>query len=98
MVRQLRWPWLPRVLRWLSLLVAAGLVAMVSLSPHLADTIPPHKLLRLFAQDAVLRRSAIAAAIGLAVSAFIFFKSPPRSPLQSYQAPRGSSPGDVIGA
>ena len=99
---RLLFPWLPGVLRRLSLLTAGGLVALVFLSPLVDNGNEPvgglWKLLHLFAHDATLRRSALASAVGLTVSAFVFFRSPPRSPLESYPSPRSRPPSDVVGA
>jgi hypothetical protein len=73
-----RRPWLPRLLFPASLFAAALLFALVLLSPLVdnAET-SPHgwgRLLALFARDAAVRRTAIASALGLAVTAGVFFR------------------------
>jgi hypothetical protein len=64
--------WLPRFLFSLSLALATILFLLVALAPLLDNGAV--YLLALFAQDAVLRRTAIASAIGLAATAAIFFR------------------------
>lgn len=64
---------LPRLLYWLTLLAAAGLMLLVWLAPSLPTSV---RLLELFATDAVVRQTALASAIGLTVTALVFFKQP----------------------
>ena len=81
--------WLRRWLFRCSLMFAAVLAALVVVAPWLAgdSAAPaPSRLLTLFGHDATLRRTALAGAAGLAVTAFIFFQPagrvarPPRRP------------------
>ena len=98
----LRFPWLPGLLRRLSLLIAGILFCLVFVAPLVdngaGQTSGWNSFLALFARDGAVRASALASAIGLTVTAFVFFRSPPRSPLDSYASPRGRPPTDVVGA
>ncbi len=80
-----RWAW-----RWLFRLTcaaAAALALLVVLAPWLEGWAEPGsrwgRVLALFAQDATLRRTSLASAAGLVVTAYVFFL-PTRS--------RGDSP------
>src|SRR5262245_3931111 len=64
---------LPRLLYWFALLAAAGLVLLVWLAPSLPTGV---RLVELFATDVVVRRTTLASAIGLTVTALVFFKQP----------------------
>lgn len=86
---------LPGVFFWLCLVCAVVLVALVLVAPPLegrSEFVPDgaRPLVRLFAQDATVRQTAIASALGLVVTAFAFFRGPYLRP------PR--APTDVIGA
>ncbi len=85
---------LPAFLFTLCLALASGLTAVVIAAPFLDGvSLPgeiPDRVLRLFARDVALRRTALASAAGLTVTAFIFFRPPYGRP------PR--SPTDVVGA
>jgi hypothetical protein len=79
-----------------NLILAIALFILVVLTPWLSTGI---RLLDLFAHDGTVRRTALAAAIGLTVTAFVFFQASPtssRSPT-SKVAPR-QSPTNVVGA
>jgi hypothetical protein len=83
---------------WGTWAAALALILLVFLSPSL-DNRDEHprgwqRGVAVFARDAAMRRTAIASAIGLAVTACVFFRSPrvPRPPDPS----RASGP--VIGA
>lgn len=84
MFTQLREIWIPRFLFGLCVGVALLLLLAVLLCPMLAsDHTPPgdvQRLLSLFAGDAVVRRTAIAAAIGLLVTACVFFRPAVKKP------------------
>jgi len=92
------WRWrrrLPRLLFWLCLICAAVLVALVLATPALDGSsawLPEgaRPVVRLFAQDATVRQTAVASALGLVVTGFAFFRGPYLRP------PR--APTDVIGA
>jgi hypothetical protein len=75
--------------RWLFrgfLAVAAGLVGLLIVAPWLDTDTPegiPARLVGLFGHDKALRRTCLAAAVGLAVTARVFFQTagrPPRLP------------------
>jgi hypothetical protein len=83
--------------------LALALAALVLAAPALdqdgkpADGWP--RLVAVFARDAVVRRTAIAAAVGLLVTAFVFFR-PPRLRWpgeRDKRSPRSPS-GNVVGA
>lgn len=92
MWQQLRDYWLPLMLFVAVLLVAVALLVIVMAMPLVIEDLPfTHPLLKLFAEDTTVRRSSIGGAIGLIVTAFIFFRpnasvlarkreSPSRSP------------------
>jgi len=71
--------WLPWFLFRLTLAAAGMLILVVVLTPVLDTADPePHgwqSAVALFARDVAVRRTAIASAIGLAVTACIFFRS-----------------------
>ena len=90
----------PRVpfspLFWLNLLVAAGLAGLVLAAPFIAEPGSP-RMLGLFANDGTLRQTALASAIGLTVTAFVFFR--PRSAERSPPSqPARTPPTNVVGA
>src|SRR5262249_7469731 len=90
---------LPRLLFWLNLLVASALVGLVCLSPLLdAEDLGSYsKLVALFAHDAAVRQTAVASAIALGVTAWVFFR-PSLRERGSMQTPRLPPPTNVIGA
>jgi hypothetical protein len=69
--------WLKRGLFAGCLVLAAGLTAAVLLAPWLDDGAEPGegwpRVWRLFGRDAVLRRTSLASAVGLTVTAYVFF-------------------------
>ncbi len=95
MWEQLTEVWLPRVLFFFTLLVAAILLAVVGAAPWLLTAWPSApRVLQLFATDATVRRVAAASAVGLAVTAFVFFRTKGGS-----RAPRKVKPSrDIAGA
>jgi hypothetical protein len=85
---------------WINLLLAGGLLLLVLAAPFLPSNGPRNgggQLLRLFAKDATLRQTAFAAAIGLVVTAFVFFRSPAATRAGPAKPPR-LPPTNVIGA
>lgn len=102
MARRLPPAWLPRLLFRCTILVAILLVALVALSPWLDDGKPsPQGWLRfvvLFARDATVRRTALGSAVGLSVTACVFFKSPSKPASDARKSTRLPPPKDVIGA
>jgi len=91
----------PSLLFCINVLIAAGLLTLVFISPLVdhAEAKPQgwSRFLALFAHDATLRRTVIAGAIGLLVTAWVFFRpiNPARS---SGQSSRMSPPGNIVGA
>jgi archaellum biogenesis protein FlaJ (TadC family) len=80
MLQELRDYWLPLMLFVGTLLVAAVLLVLVAAMPWLPEEYLVSKpLLKLFAEDTVVRRSAIAGAVGLIVTAWVFFRPKART-------------------
>jgi hypothetical protein len=78
MLQELRDYWLPLMLFCGAMLVAILLLVVVTVMPFLIEELPiSHPLLGMFAEDATVRRTAIAGAIGLIVTACIFFRPDP---------------------
>jgi hypothetical protein len=93
---RLRYVWLPRLLFAVTLTVAVVLAVSVLIAPHLRPDQDAPRLLVLFADDPAVRRTSLASAVGLAVTAFVFFRSSgprPRKP-----SPKESSSGNMAGA
>ncbi len=66
-----------RLLLVLTVSVALLLILLVLLAPQAQAKLPgPVPLLRLFAEDIPVRRAAIACAVGLFVTAMVFFRRP----------------------
>ena len=63
--------WLSRFLFFLTLALAFGLAALVVATPWTEEQEP---WLMLFAHDAIVRRTALVSAAGLAVTAMVFFR------------------------
>ena len=75
MLQELRDYWLPLMLFVGTLFVAAVLLVLVAVMPFVAEEFLVSKpLLKLFANDTVVRRSSIAGAVGLIVTAWVFFR------------------------
>jgi integral membrane sensor domain MASE1 len=74
MLQELRDYWLPLMLFAGTLLVAIVLLLLVALMPFVIEYVPLVPVLLLFADDATVRRSSIVGAIGLIVTAFVFFR------------------------
>ena len=93
MLQELRDYWLPLMLFAGTLLVAVVLLMLVALMPFAIEymPIPP---LTLFAADATVRRSAIAGAIGLIVTAFVFFR--PNASVFARKVPSKKPPTDTM--
>jgi hypothetical protein len=65
---------LPRVLYWATLTAAVVLFLMVLLGPTLHSSSIGGRFVAVFAQDPTLRRTALASAVGLVVTARVFFR------------------------
>lgn len=59
----------------LGLLLALGLVALVVAAPFAEEAGSGGRIVALFAQDSGLRRTCLASAAGLVVTACVFFRS-----------------------
>lgn len=53
--------------------------AVLAILPWLSPFLGSHPLVQLFATDAIVRRTVLFSAVGLAVTAFVFFRSPPEA-------------------
>jgi hypothetical protein len=88
----------------LTLALSAGLILLVLLAPlgdnGRADGPGWQRLAALFARDPAVRRTAIASAIGLAVTGCIFFRVPPpgRPSPRAPRQPRPPQSPPVVGA
>ena len=82
----------PRLLFGLVCAVSAGLIGLVLLAPVLT---PGPAWLSLFACDAAVRRTAVASALGLLVTACVFFRPPPDA---SSRRERRRPPPGAVGA
>jgi len=85
--------WLTQVLFALSCLSSSLLLLLVLLAPWLGPKQPPadvwEQVLELFGKDVVVRRISVACALGLLVTAFIFFQ-PSRTHQQRTTSRRSS--------
>jgi hypothetical protein len=66
---------LNRLLFWLSMGIAAALAMLVIFAPE-AESWFSSRFVSVFAQDRTLRKTAVASAVGLWVTAFVFFRGP----------------------
>jgi hypothetical protein len=66
--------WLPRILFYVIMSLGLGLILLVLTAPWLDQG--ANRAIELFARDALLRRTALASACGLAVAACVFFRPP----------------------
>jgi hypothetical protein len=73
MWEQLRDFWVPRILFTLTMGLAVVLVGMVLLAPSLGNKTDT-EIVNLFASDAIVRRTSLASAVGLVVTAYVFFR------------------------
>jgi len=74
MLQRLLDTWLPALLFMGTLLLAAALALLVLLSPWLLSDNPQSRLLQVFARDGTVRRTSLASSLGLAVTAWVFFR------------------------
>jgi hypothetical protein len=78
MWQRLQETWFPWTLFAMANFAAAILLALVFALPFVVDGLPfSNSVLHLFVSDATVRRSSIAGAIGLVVTAFVFFRPSP---------------------
>jgi hypothetical protein len=93
----------PRLLYWLTVGLSFLLFLLVIVAPALDNgekrSDPVSRSVALFARDATLRRTALAASIGLLVTACVFFRAPGNSRSPSRKSPQlPSTPPPVVGA
>ena len=86
--------WLPRVCFAVALGLALLLLAIVTVAPWLAAEKWP--LLAPFAHYSGVRGAAIASAVGLLVTACVFFRA--SGPRPENHSPKGPPPGTMAGA
>jgi hypothetical protein len=95
MLQELRDYWLPLMLFAGTLLVAVVLLVLVAVMPFLIEYVPiSMPLFALFAKDATVRRSSLAAAIGLIVTAFVFFR--PNASVLARKSSSKKPPSDTM--
>jgi hypothetical protein len=95
--------WLPRLLFRFTFLLALVLISVVVLAPFFGDQKTaaggPAKWIGLFSRDLALRRTAIASAIGLGVTASIFYRPQiRRRPAPPRAQPASSGSENIVGA
>jgi hypothetical protein len=84
MWQELRDYWLPMMLFAVTLLFAILFLLLIIISPMLVEYFDhTNRVLHLFSEDATVRRTCIAGAIGLLVTAFVFFRPNPIPPKKS---------------
>jgi hypothetical protein len=90
-----------RLLRYLGWSIATLLLLLVFFSPLVDNTGEQlegtGRLIALLARDATVRRTLIASAIGLAVTASVFFRSTNAAP-KAAGRPTRQAPSKVVGA
>ncbi len=75
MLHQVRDYWLPLMLFGGAIVAAIVLFALVAAMPIVIEHMPIRSAtLAMFAEDGTVRRSSIAGAVGLIVTAFVFFR------------------------
>src|SRR5262245_56766191 len=100
MFRRLLTRWVPGVL-WVSTLgITTFLLAVLVVAPLLARSDEANegwsRILGLFARDVLVRRTALASAVGLVVTACVFFRPPGLRPAK--RGADGSASSDTVGA
>lgn len=90
--------WLPRVLFAITMTLALLLGTTVLAAPLAVrfELARHERVLLLFARDATLRRTSLASACGLAVTAWVFFR-PPRAPRKPPDGTSLESPAGLTG-
>lgn len=96
--------WLPSLFFWITLGLSGLLLALVGLSPWVesfgSSFHGGSRLLELFARDVTLRRTAIASALGLTVTAYVFFRPTGAgvSVIKRSKPPKSPPPPRIVGA
>lgn len=88
--------WFAWLVYRLLLLIAVALILLVIAAPWVENRVSS-RVLAVFARDTTLRRTALASAVGLIVTAYVFFRLP-GSARREASTPRQSPPSDVAGA
>jgi hypothetical protein len=95
-----RLPLLPRLLFCLTAGLALALGGLVLLAPWLdGEGSPPDgwpRLVAVFARDVAVRRTASAAAVGLLVTALVFFRPPTLR--RTSRPAQARAPNNIVGA
>ncbi len=90
--------WLPWMLRRFFFFVAAILILLVLVCPFLdngrGSAVRRQTLVTAFARDMAVRRTAIASALGLAATAWIFFRPKTDLPITTLARPINRFPDD----
>jgi len=93
---------IPRLLFGLAFALSLLLILLVILAPLVdnGDAQPAgwHHVLALFARSPALRRTAVASAVGLAVTACVFFRPPARPAPRKRRRTTAPPPPSVAGA
>src|SRR5947207_11550908 len=98
MWQELRDYWLPLMLCVVTLLLAGLLLLLVLVLPLVAEHLPfSHRLIALFTDDPTVRRTCVAGAFGLIVTAFVFFR-PNAAALSRKNAPKKPPRDTMAGA
>lgn len=82
--------WFSRLLFLLVIALSAGILGLVLIAPWLESS---SRIIVLFATDATVRQTSLACAIGMLVTACVFFRA-----RQNRQPVRKSTPPGAIGA
>jgi hypothetical protein len=90
--------WLPRLLFVITMALALLLGTTVLVAPLAVrfGFASEERVVQLFAKDATLRRTSLASACGLAVTAWVFFR-PPRTPRKTPDGATLESPAGLTG-
>ncbi|MBX9678181.1 MAG: hypothetical protein K2X38_05405 [Gemmataceae bacterium] len=83
-----------KLLFGVTMAVALGLGGAVTVAPtFFRPETGQHRLLEIYAEDLAVRRTSLACALGLAVTAFVFFRgSKPALPMTMESKPKESAP------
>jgi hypothetical protein len=88
--------WFAWLLYRLLLLVSAGLILLVIAAPWVENR-AASRVLTVFAHDVTLRRTTVASALGLIVTACVFFRTPGAA-RRDASKPSRLPPSDMAGA
>src|SRR5262245_49072645 len=98
MWQRIREYWIPKLLFTATMILGLTLIILVAGMPFVVDMLPPPLgPMTMFANDTTVRRSALAAAIGLIVTAFVFFR-PGGNISGKKRSPAKSSADTIAGA